>query len=318
MFKFKLATLALSSALIAGAMASPSIDEISPKFYVLTAAKNGVLAGQRSNSGSGSTAAFTWLGMEIYFKVPGAWDAAALGMNNNSEIVGSAVNDQGYVAFHRNWTGKISKYRVPGSRDTTFNDINDDGLIFGWQYTDANNFGTFFLDKQGKVTPFVVPGLENANWFKTNGMHEVMGTLYDYPDSHGMVGALYKNGTVDIIEYPGADHTLAIDLNKHGVILGEAWMPHDENLGYAPVTAFLRKKNGELVDLDYQPKWAPTIREKFDGRNRTFKLSQVIGTSARAIDDSGRAIIVCTALYEFDTPFGAIGAYRERTFAVRL
>jgi hypothetical protein len=317
MFKNKLATLAVGSALFAGAMASPSIEEIKPKFYINAAAIGG-LAGQREIPGNDTTfGAFSWFGLEFYFSVPGAWETAVLGMNNKFAMVGSARNGDGYVGFHRNWNGKVSKYKVPGSRDTTFNDINDDGLIFGWQYTGLDNFGTFFLDKQGNVTPFVVPGLETANWFRANNKQEVMGSLYDYPGAHGIVGALYKNGTVDVIEYPGADHTLAIDLNKQGVVLGEAWFPYDSNLEYSPVMAFLRKQNGELVGLDYQPNWAPMIKEKVDGKNRWMKFSHAFGTSARALDDSGRAIIVCSALYRAETPFGYIGVVKERTFAIR-
>jgi hypothetical protein len=318
MYNTKLAALTCGLALFASAKASQSIQEINTKIEIFAAGSGGVFGGRISQpQGERALGAFRSNGLDVGFKVPGALTTEVLGMNGKNEMVGSANPGGQLTAFHRSWKGKVSKYVYPGANMTAFNDIDDKGNILGWQYTDLDSFGSFILDKNGQTTPLLVPGFEDGNWYRLNNQGQILGSSSGTDPFLGIVALLYGMDKVEIIKYPEADYTLAIDLNNSGDVLGEAWMPYDPTLNTYPTLAFIRRSSGEMVPLDYQPNWAPFIREKVNGKYMWLKFAHVEGTSARALDESGRAIIVSRALYLADTPFGSVGAMKERVFAIR-
>jgi hypothetical protein len=67
-----------------------------------------------------------------------------LGINNLGEIVGQYEDDRGDHGFHRRIDGRITTLDVPGSANTSANDINDFGVIVG-----------NFIDQDGSFKAFI-------------------------------------------------------------------------------------------------------------------------------------------------------------------
>lgn len=319
MFRFKTAAIACGLALTVGAFATTSVQEIYPQFDIFASNSLGSLAGRKQTANDRERGAFSLFGITFLFDAPGADWTNVLDVNNRMEMIGQASYNGDLRGFYRPLVGKVKSYLYPGSSQTIFNSINDDGDILGWHYTNDNHHGAFLLHKGGEATEFVVDGYEDGSWYRMNDRDQFLGSQFIYGStSFKFIGLLASPGKVEEIRVPGFTNTFVIELNNRGEVLGEGRPAYGEPMGSIESIAFLRRANGTYVPLDYQPNWSPKITQRYNHRNYLLKFNGVLGTVALALDDEGRAIISCRALYTHYGPLGPVfSEVKERTFAIR-
>lgn len=310
-----LAALACGAALVGSAF-SQEVEELNLGFDVTSANANGVLAGMMTDEDWFTQGAFLAMGNLVAFAVPDSDFTMVLDVNNASTMVGATWMDSDYHGFLRKMDGTILTYQFPGAQATTFNAVTDGGKILGWQYTGFGNYGDFILDRNGQATMISIPGYPDAGWYDMNNRGQLMGSWYG--GDEGIIGLLYTAGRVEEIAYPDAGYTVLVDLNNRGDVLGEATMPWTPDIFGSESRAFVRKADGTIATIDYQPEWPETIQESRYGEVEDLEFYGTLGTRARAIDDSGRVVFVALAAYVKYGPYGVeFGTVKERIFATR-
>ena len=146
---------------------------------------------------------------------------AANALNDLDFVVGSFLNYQQESGFSYPPGGPLSQYNVPGSALTSFDGINDLGLIVGWwaQSTEPTSGGDGFVLFAGGIPVNIVHPNAQRTW--ANGINN-LGTIVGYysPESGGYTGYVLSGGQFKDISVSGASETQPAAINDEGVIVG--------------------------------------------------------------------------------------------------
>ncbi len=179
-----------------------------------------------------------------------------LGINIHGLIVGNYAdsngnNDHGYL---RDAAGRFTRIDVPftGAFDTTPFDINVTGVIVG-QYRNAPGLAGLhcFILVGGLFTTLDVQGPGFPHAFNTgcrgiNASGQVVGRFRDSITRHRH-GFLFSGDAFTQIDFPGATHTIAREINNHGQIAG--WYITDPAADRSH--GFFRDAAGQFSKIDF-------------------------------------------------------------------
>jgi probable HAF family extracellular repeat protein len=165
--------------------------------------------------------------------IPGMPNNEGYGVNNSGVEVGVAGggNDFGfpYPASSWIWDPRARSYfffAVPGStQSSTYAEaINDRGQVVGW-FADTNGVQHGFLKEGERYTAFDVPGAEVIYPFNINNSGTIVGQLINL--AGGVDGFVRtSDGTVTIVDFPGASATVVGGINDRGDICGYWFDPN--------------------------------------------------------------------------------------------
>lgn len=151
------------------------------------------------------------------FFYQGSTQTYALGINNNSQIVGNAT-PHGFIYSGGNFT----TIDYPNARQTNPTGINNTGQIVGWYLAnDASMSCHAFLYVDGNFTSIDYPNGTCTNAYGINDAGQIVGTYYDGVTQHGF---LDSGGNFTSIDDPNADPlgigTVTQGVNNAGQIVG--------------------------------------------------------------------------------------------------
>jgi probable HAF family extracellular repeat protein len=150
------------------------------------------------------------------------------------------------------WASAYAQYRFtsldyPGGTKTFARGINDRGTIVGAYRINPPRHA--LVIRQGKYMPLdpnsVLGGLNFSEAFKINNHGDVVGD-YDDGATHGF---LLHKGELTTLDFPGADLTLALDINDSGVVVGE-WDILDPQGNTLAYHGFIWK-DGAFTDVEF-------------------------------------------------------------------
>jgi hypothetical protein len=159
----------------------------------------------------------------VEFDVPNASQTIPLGINNNGDLVGTAIFATGQSAFVSwNHSGRLVTFEVPNATATIACQVNTSHQIIGY-YIDAN--GTthgFTRDSAGNLTfPIDVPGSTGTMLLGNNDQNWGVGR---YSDASGVSHGLYFITPDNILTFdspfPGTKFTSLEGVNKNGQASG--------------------------------------------------------------------------------------------------
>jgi len=197
------------------------------------------------------------------FAYQGAQGTAALGINNNGQIVGAysdcTNNDASYQFLYSG--GVFSPISYPGAAATIISRINNAGEIVG-SYTDSNGVTHGFLYAGGTYSSIDYPGAASTQSSGINDSGQIVGS---YTDSSGAThGFLYAGGNFSSLDYHGAASTAASLINNSGQITGS--YTDSSGAGHGFLYA-----GGNFSSIDYP---SATFTEPFGINNS----GQIVGT----------------------------------------
>jgi probable HAF family extracellular repeat protein len=173
-------------------------------------------------------------------KVPGAVTTEAIGVNNNSQIVGSyQTSSAGYGFLLSN--GQYQQLAFPGGQFTSANAINDSGEIVG-NFTDQNNDVQGFVLSNGTYRQLSYPGYTYTSATGVNDSGVIVGNFWD--SSSESKGFKYENGNYTEVAVPGATYTDIGGINKNGDISGSYFIG---TKGYG----YILHSNGKMETVSY-------------------------------------------------------------------
>jgi probable HAF family extracellular repeat protein len=151
---------------------------------------------------------------------PNASLTALLGINNSGSIAGSCDNGAS-SAFFRNRQGHYTLIDVPGAVSTHGEGLNDLNQVVGY-YRDETGDQHGFLWNDGAFFTFDLPDLENVIPYPhgINNRGQIVGTFAERPCNCNERGFLFSQGSLTIIDFPGASATLVNGINDQGDIVG--------------------------------------------------------------------------------------------------
>jgi probable HAF family extracellular repeat protein len=138
----------------------------------------------------------------------------ALGINNNSQIVGYGNSFINYV----DTGGTITHLAYPGSNETYTNAINDAGQIVGGYTIGSSSNLNGFLYSGGAYTS-LSPPVAGAYDLTARGINSNGDIVGDYQDGITGRGFLYSNGKYTTLG-AGSSATFATGINDLGQIVG--------------------------------------------------------------------------------------------------
>jgi hypothetical protein len=165
-----------------------------------------------------------------------------VGINAAGEIAGyTLINSSLKHGFLRDADGQFVVFDPPGSISTEPEAINESGDIAG-SFFDGQSARGFVRSWSGVFTVIDTPPgfLTDAHAINSHG--DVVGDLIDLSSftSHGFI---YSQGTMQVIDVPGAISTSLLDINARGEAVGTARM-QDATL------AFSVSNQGEIQMID--------------------------------------------------------------------
>lgn len=133
------------------------------------------------------------------------------GINNAGDMVGYAGLN-GFVYSG----GNFQTYSAPGSYNTWFNDINNNGLIVGSSSNAGGTTDSFRLSS-GTFTPYVrPPGSSGSRVSSVNDTGDMVG----FNIHNSQYKAYLDQGGVSTVLAPAPEHTVARGINNAGAIVG--------------------------------------------------------------------------------------------------
>jgi uncharacterized membrane protein len=158
-------------------------------------------------------------GRYIRIDFPGATSTQVLDINDRGQAVGEYIDQAG--AFHGfMWErGRITTLDVPGAAGTSVFAINDHGQIAGVVGDGTNPPRGFLLDRDGRLAPF---NLGSVFTFAAgvNNRGQVVGFFSSDPTGATVSAFQAARGAVTIVNRPGFDGTVLLDINNRGQIAG--------------------------------------------------------------------------------------------------
>ncbi len=181
---------------------------------------------------------------------PGATSAGISGINSAGTVAGSFTDVSGTGhAFVETADGTFTAFDAPGAGEgeafgTGATCINDRGEVAGYFRTQQNTFGSFIREPGGAITTFDVHG---ASTYVTgiDAAGDVVGTYPEYlgPQSHSFLRT--ADGTVTLIDPPGAVYVQAYGINAAGAVVGD-YSKH--NFQYS--RGFIRWPDGSFTTFE--------------------------------------------------------------------
>ncbi len=138
-------------------------------------------------------------------------------LNNADQVVGILGGGEATSSFLYD-QGVLTRFTVPGARDTLATGINNQGQIVG-TYNDNRTGMHGFLDSNNSFTQLDVPG--NVGTSAAAGLNDA-GQIVGYGQYPGQPssGFLYEGGTYRNINFPGARDTYLRGINNAGTMIG--------------------------------------------------------------------------------------------------
>jgi hypothetical protein len=174
----------------------------------------------------------------------------AAGVNDNRTVVGTAsfsVNPPKFWGYVHYLSGKVTYWRPPNAKFSTFEGRNDVGNTVG-NYTDTLGVQhAAFL--HGSTTTLIVhpkAARHSTRAFDINNLNTILG---DYFDTNGVHHNFKRrsNGTfLSVPNFPGSTGTLARAFNDNGVVVGTYGLPSDSTQH-----GFIYR-NGSFATLNYR------------------------------------------------------------------
>lgn len=156
------------------------------------------------------------------FDVPGQTDANPRSINAAGLVAGDWRDASvRYHGFLRSAGGSITTHDHPGAWDTHFLGLNDLGTVVGVWSASGGTGGDFWF-ANGVYTPMPSqPGVAGGP-SASNLAGRVVGS---YSDSQWQQhGYIFDGHSFTTVDYPGAQHTTLVDINDHGLMLGNYWV----------------------------------------------------------------------------------------------
>ncbi len=207
-------------------------------------------------------------GVTTTIRVPGNNDTLALGINNQSQIVGltngSATGSVGFLDVN----GAFTTLQVPGSAETTAQGLNEAGQVVGYFSGSAGPSSGFLYDGSMYRT-ITVPGARSTLLYGINNQGEMVGYYFDNNRAHGF--RYNRQGVLTTIDVLGSTSTTVYGINNLGTLVGTFQDTGEREHGFA-------YNNGVFTTFD-----AP------------FALSTV----AYGINDSGEVVGVASGYGSF-------------------
>jgi hypothetical protein len=147
---------------------------------------------------------------------PGAAGTYAKGVNTSGVICGFFSYPGTYASgfFYDGVT--YTQYNVPNAVETLILGANDEGDFVG---SYANPTYATFLNHNGRLETFVIPGADFTEAFGINNRGEIVGTYYLDGKSHGFFRQ--TDGTLIFpLDYAGATSTFLHAINDQEAIVG--------------------------------------------------------------------------------------------------
>ncbi|HMH01049.1 MAG TPA: hypothetical protein VK555_06530 [Terriglobales bacterium] len=176
-------------------------------------------------------------GSFTYFDYPGQSVTAPSGINDFGVIVGYASKTPGATqVFGFLYDGiTYTVLRAPGNPATFASAINNAGWVVGGAGTVYNTWG--FEMRNGRYKPINFPG--GNIYARARGINN-LGQVVGWADSGTY---LYSGGKFKLINFPGADRTVALGINDNGVIVGW-YLTGSVGSGFA-------FRNGKYISFNY-------------------------------------------------------------------
>src|SRR5918992_4452326 len=184
-------------------------------------------------------------GRTISIQCPGASFTAPRGINKFGEIAGGCYDGTNH-AFFRDRRGTYTLIDFPDATLTEGININDRSQILG-TYRDENGVFHEFLWDNGKFSTIDIPSLPDNVINSPNSINkfgQIVGFYFDADCGCNEQGYLDNNGTLTLINFPGAEATLPFDINNQGEIVG---VYIDSNLAHH---GFLLDRDGNFTTID--------------------------------------------------------------------
>jgi probable HAF family extracellular repeat protein len=146
------------------------------------------------------------------------------GINDEGQVVGEYMRDDGESGFVRDAQGRITTFDVPGASATEAVKVNDAGQVVGrysedTPFVEASAEARGFVRRGGRVTRLDVPGATATRPTAINDAGDVVGT---YTDVDGATRAfLWRDGRFTPIDLQGATEPTPVDINDRGDIVGQ-------------------------------------------------------------------------------------------------
>lgn len=144
------------------------------------------------------------------------------GINNSGAMSGTCFPAGGdALAFLRTRSGEFIFFDIPEATKGSFGQgLNDRNQVVGY-YRGESGFQAFVWDDE-IVTPFELPDLQGVLVFPSgiNDQGQIVGAFTDAPCNCNSRGFLLSNGLLTIIEFPGAQATIAAGINDKGHVVG--------------------------------------------------------------------------------------------------
>lgn len=221
----------------------------------------------------------------LVFDRPDERETLPTALNNLGTVTGGCSS--GGTSFVRTRDGNLFQFSVPGADQTNAWAINDHGAIVGEYITPFAAPGlsgwtrvhSFLRTPAGQYTDInAIPhpddvGLPDSltrTWVGgINNRGQIVGTystIFLADNSAGMSGAfLYDNSNFTNIDIPGADNTIPLAINNHGLILLQA-----DTIELSPVRGFYLYDDGRLYRIGDPPGWRWTGVEGLNDRGQLF------------------------------------------------
>jgi uncharacterized membrane protein len=267
-----------------------------------------------------------WSQDAVAIDFPGARDTFPFGINPRGDIAGSYIDQQGQRhAFILDKHGTFTSIDLPGVDLTIAAGKIDPagttaiGTLVGLSVT------SFLRDRRGRLTPVHVPASVGFIGTIATGVSPDGKVVGWYFDAVGIHGFLLDDGVYTTIDFPGADHTRAIDITPQGDILGVYQIGTVEQVfllsdgvftsGEFPGATSTGNPNG-IVGMNPRGEIVGEYEDALTGRLRGFHLYKGRFTT---IDWPGA---VHTFLNDIDPAGNIIGHYtdsdgRRRGFLLR-
>lgn len=192
--------------------------------------------------------------------IPGAMMMMPSGINARGDVVGYLrFNYDAGHGFLADRKGTVTILDYPGSGATFPADINNSGVVVGHYRNQGESAQRLYLYRKGQWQTPETPVLGTVP-SAINNAGDIVGILYPQPPQFGFPTEsflLSRTGAFEVLMFPGADVTRALDITNGGAILGQAHLPG------APASeffSFIRTKHGDYHVVEpCQPGLQPSI-----------------------------------------------------------
>jgi hypothetical protein len=187
-------------------------------------------AARRTNNHGVTVGAFAFGGILFkdgnvtLFPLPGSntQTPQVVDINDRGDIVGEYFTPASVGFLLKN--GALTTIEVPGGVRTSPNGLNNHGVIVGtFRVSNQSQSSQGFIFKDGVYTPVAVPGATFVVISDINDNGDAVGFATTVNGLTSTTTSFtYRDGIVTPLpNFPGADRTLALSINKSGEIVGQ-------------------------------------------------------------------------------------------------